>query len=297
MKKINLRVLWKKRFKIVYFSILTIAVLSILILIFSRKGNKGIIVAKVNNYYITLDEVLDKFGNSPQFYKNYVKENPEVLVQDYINQVLLFQKAKKYERRYKEKLKKLLKFYYQEILVKEFIEDEVVKKEKISEEEIKNYYNTHLSEFTIPEMIRLREIVTATQSEAESILNRLILGEDFAEIAKKESISPSRENGGDLGWLKKDEIDPQIRNLVFNMEKGQILGKIIKTKMGYHIIKVEGKREKRIQSLEEASPYIKEILLSQKKRQMIEEYIDKLRKENTIKIFSENLKYLKERLK
>ncbi len=210
---------------------------------------------------------------------------------------MLFQKAKKYERRYKEKLKKLLKIYYQEILVKEFIEDEVVKAEKISEEEIKNYYNTHLSEFTIPEMIRLREIVTATQSEAESILNRLILGEDFAEIAKKESISPSRENGGDLGWLKKNQIDPQIRNLVFNMEKGQILGKIIKTKMGYHIIKVEGKREKRIQSMEEASPYIKEILLSQKKRQMIEEYIDKLRKENTIKIFSENLKYLKERLK
>jgi len=269
----------------------------VIFLIFSFSKNRGIIIAKVNNYPVTVDEVVDKFESSPEFYKNYVKENPEILIQDYINQILLFQKAKKYRKKYEEKLKKLLKSYYMEILIKEFVENEILKKEKIKEEEIKDYYNKHLSEFIVPEMVRLREIVVSTESEAENIMKRLALGEDFAEIAKRESISPSKENGGDLGWLRRDQIDPRIRDFVFKMKKGQILGKIIKTNMGYHIIKVEGKREKRMKSLKEASPYIREILLSQKKREILEEYIKKLREESRIKIFNENLKYLEERLK
>jgi len=294
--KIAIKLLFsEKKKKWVFLSIVVILLLVFSLWKFSC-FKKREMLAIVNSYPVTVEDVAAKVKNSPEFYREYIRENPQVLLEDYINQVLLYQRAGKYRRKYRKKMNVLLKQYYQEMMVKEFVKCEIVDKIEISPEEIKNYYNSHLDEFVIPEKVRMYEIVVNTRDKAENILNRLILGEDFEMIAKNESITASKDKNGDMGWIEIEKLDSNVASLVMQLNPGQILGKVIKTNVGYHIIKVEGKISKRIQSLEESTFSIEEMLVSQKKRKEVEKFIKNLRSKSKIQLFMENLKLLKENL-
>ena len=260
------------------------------------RNRRMMLIAEVNGYPVTVEEVAAKYGSSPDFYRRYVRENPDAVVQDYVNQVLLFQRASRYEKRYRKKLRRLVDLYYREMLVREFLEDEVMKSAVISDDEVERYYNAHLNEFVIPERVRLYEIVVSTREEGDNILNRLMLGERFEDIARNESVSSSRDSSGDLGWVEVADVHPELEEIVFTMEPGQIYGRIIKTGMGYHIIKVGSRQSKKIQTLEEATPYIRGILYAQKKKETVEELIEKLREESDIVVHEKNLGVLQEKV-
>lgn len=294
--KIAIKLLFSgKKKKWGFLSIIVILLLVFSLLKFSYLKKREML-AVVNGYPVTVEDVAVKVKNSPEFYREYIRENPQVLLEDYINQVLLYQRAGRYRRKYRKRMNVLLKQYYQEMMVKEFVKYEIVDKIEISPEEIKNYYNSHLDEFIIPEKIRMYEIVVNTRDKAENILNRLILGEDFEMIAKNESITASKDKNGDMGWIEIEKLDPDVASLVMQLNPGQILGKVIKTNVGYHIIKVEGIISKRIQSLEESTFSVEEMLISQKKRKEVEKFIKTLRSKSKIQLFTENLKLLKENL-
>jgi len=110
----------------------------------------------------------------------------------------------------------------------------------------------------------------------------------------KESISPTKEKGGDLGWIDVNKLQPEIKNIVSMLEPGQIFGDVIKTELGYHIIKVAGKGPTRIQTLEEATPSIKNLFVSQRKKKEVENFINQLREKSKIAIFEGNIKKFKQ---
>lgn len=289
----------KKRTLLLYVVGTIIVITIILVLIISRTVSRRSkeLVAIVNGEPVTIEEITAEFKNSPEFYRKYIQENPDILLEDYVNQVLLSQIAKKHEKKYKQKLNMLLKIYHREILIKEFLEQEIVSKIKISPEEIRKYYNLHLSEFVLPDRVRLHEIVVATREEAENILSRLSLGEVFENIARKESISQSRAKGGDLGWLKKGDIEQELEKIVFQMNPEQIFGKVVQTRMGYHLIKVSEKQYSRTQSIEEISSEIENTLKAQKKKNEAKKFLDELRKKGEIQVFMKNFDVIKEKLK
>lgn len=258
-----------------------------------RRAN---VVATVGFTALTVDDIAQRVKNSPDAYRDYIQSSPRLIVEDQINQLLLYRTALRYRRRYRRKLSALMRQYYQEMLIKEFVDREIVGKIYVPPEDIKNYYNTHLSEFMTPARVRIQEIVLSSQEQAENVLNRLIVGEDFDAIARKESTSESREAGGDLGWIDKEKLDPDLARLVVQMKPGQILAKIVKTTLGYHIIRFGGEEPQRIRSLEEATPYIRNIFVSQQKRKEVETYIGQLRKRSRIDVSERNLEKLKERL-
>ena len=81
--------------------------------------------------------------------------------------------------------------------------------------------------------------------EAMNIYNQLIKGADFAALAKQSSADPgSAARGGDLGWFKKGDMVPEFDKAVFSGKVG-VVQKPVKSKFGYHIIKVTGKSENR----------------------------------------------------
>jgi peptidyl-prolyl cis-trans isomerase C len=295
IKIIKFKFFWRKwRVIIILGSLILFVIISTILYILIEKRK---VVAVVNGYKITIDDIENKIKSSPEFYREYAYLDPNSVIDDYINQVLLFQYAKRYERKLRKKIENEMKNYYMEILTHAFVENILSNQIKISDEEISNYYNNHLNEFVIPERVQISEIVVDTKEKADEILNRLKLGESFEEIAEKESIAPTREKRGEIGWIEVEKLNPEVTSLLSKVKPGEILANIIKTEMGYHIIKLTGRTEKRILTLSEATPIIKNLLLSQKKKVEVENLMKKLKEKSRIVKYSDKIEIIKERIK
>ncbi|MCP2606328.1 peptidyl-prolyl cis-trans isomerase, partial [Candidatus Aminicenantes bacterium AC-708-I09] len=116
---------------------------------------------------------------------------------------------------------------------------------KVERKEIESYYRSHLNEFIQPERLRVRQILVESESKAIEILNELKNSppEKFIEIAKKESISPDAEKGGDMGFYERGQLPEELEKVIFSLKEGE-LSQVVQSDYGFHIFRVE-KREKR----------------------------------------------------
>jgi len=122
---------------------------------------------------------------------------------------------------------------------------------EISNEEIKEYYNSHKEDFQEDEKCRLKyalfSIETTKQDtqrilqEAQTLKDRIESGEEFAELARQYSQDPTSENGGDLGYFSEGDMIESFEKAAFSAEKGEVAGPV-KTDYGFHIIKVFDKK-------------------------------------------------------
>ena len=85
--------------------------------------------------------------------------------------------------------------------------------------------------------VRASHILVNTEAEAKAVLGNLRAGDDFATVAKKFSTCPSGKKGGDLGWFGKGMMVKEFEDAAFKAKVGDIVGPV-KTKFGYHLIKV-----------------------------------------------------------
>lgn len=296
MKKINVKRIIpffrnKKTRKIIIVVLAAALVASAVFFLISSKNRK--VLAVVNGYRITVNDLMVEVEVSPTFYRESLKTDPQAVLDDYINQVLLFREAKKYERELKRGVEDRMKNYYMKLLTQEYVEKKLVKKVEITDEEIAEYYNTHLEDFVIPERVRLFEIVLPNQQAAEAVRRRLSFGESFEELARRESITLSRERNGDLGWIDVRKLEPEISALVTRINPGDILANIIKTEVGYHIIKLASKTERRMLTMQEASAEIRSMMMSQGKKRAVDALIAEMKEKGNIKVFPDRVEKLK----
>ncbi|MGI6596178.1 MAG: hypothetical protein GX554_00930 [Elusimicrobia bacterium] len=290
MKKIKIRFSKKSRL-VLLTAVSAVALAGIVYLSFFFKNRD--VVAVVNGYSITIKDILVEMETSPSVYRDALGYDANGVVDAYINQILLFQEAKKHERRLKRDVNEIMKNYYIKELSREYVDKVFSEQIVVTDEEVAEYYNTHLEEFLIPEKVRLIEIVLSTQERAENIRKRISAGESFEWIAVNESISPSKEAAGDLGWIDIRKLEPELATLVTRMTPGDILADIVKTEAGYHIIKLAGKTESMMLTLEDASPRIREMLVSFKKKGEVDALISKLKANSRTKVYSGKIERLK----
>jgi parvulin-like peptidyl-prolyl isomerase len=143
-------------------------------------------------------------------------------------------------------------------------------------DEIKAYFDTHQDEFKRPEMVKFRQIVTRTKDEAEDIRNRLKKGENLGDLAKKYSITPEAQNGGEVGWVSKGELQESMEKAIFALPVGKI-SPITKTSYGYHIFEVQSKRPEGLEELSEAMEEIESVLFRHKQEKFYERWLIQLR--------------------
>ncbi len=89
--------------------------------------------------------------------------------------------------------------------------------------------------------VKASHILVKTEDEAKRILEELKKGVSFAKLAQEKSECPSKKKGGDLGWFGRGKMVPEFEKAAFALKKGEQSG-IVKTKFGYHIIKVTDTR-------------------------------------------------------
>lgn len=109
-----------------------------------------------------------------------------------------------------------------------------------TDEQMKKFYSDNKDRLN---QVKASHILVLKEDEAKKTLARLNSGEDFAKVAKEVSIDPgSKDKGGELGYFNRVAMDPEFAKAAFATPVGQLSG-IVKTNFGYHIIKVEDKKD------------------------------------------------------
>ncbi len=86
--------------------------------------------------------------------------------------------------------------------------------------------------------VKAAHILVKTEEEADIVMAEISQGKDFSEIAREKSLCPSKEKGGNLGWIKKNQMVKEFEDACFMGSKGEIIGPI-KTQFGWHIIQIQ----------------------------------------------------------
>ncbi|MCP4329177.1 MAG: peptidylprolyl isomerase [Alphaproteobacteria bacterium] len=124
--------------------------------------------------------------------------------------------------------------------------------EKVTDDALDARYQEALADIPAVEEIRARHILVESEDEAVAIIADLAKdGADFEKIAEDKSIGPSAAQGGDLGYFTADVMVPEFADAAFALEPGAVTPDPVKTQFGWHVIKVEDRREKAPPGFEE----------------------------------------------
>jgi len=166
---------------------------------------------------------------------------------------------------------------------------------KVSDADVRNYYQTHPQEFGGEDEVKVRHIFLPlvegaskpeeekARAQGERVLQRLKTGEDFAKVAREVSKGPSAAEGGDLGWLRRGTIQKQLEDAAFALDAGQV-SKLVRAGPGFHVLKVEARRKGGGRSFEEAQEEIRARLFEEQVGSYRQQYIEELKKGALIEV-------------
>jgi len=145
-------------------------------------------------------------------------------------------------------------------------------KAALTDEAMKKVYDDAAKQISGEQEVHARHILVQTEDEAKAIKAELDKGADFAKLAKEKSKDPGASDGGDLGFFTKEQMVPEFSKVAFTLEPGKISDPV-KTQFGWHIIKVEEKRNRKPPTFEQVKPQIEQYVT----RKAQSEYVAKLR--------------------
>jgi len=235
-------------FKIIFLVAKIILTLSITAA--SAKDLNNIVAAKVNDYIISAQDVLNVINTLPQNIKK--KPLPEIyprVVNELINQHLITKQAYNEKLDLDQNVKNLVKKSQDKILAKYWLNNYI--KSETKEEKIKNFYNNYLRSFQKYKEANASHILVKNKEEANAIIKKINNKSKFSELAKTHSTGPSGKNGGNLGWFGPGQMVKEFEQATFALEKGMISQEPVKTKFGFHIIKLNDIRDAKPKKLDE----------------------------------------------
>jgi peptidyl-prolyl cis-trans isomerase C len=160
-------------------------------------------------------------------------EGREALLDDLVTQEVLVQEGRRIGVEKDAAVKSRMEEARRQILVQSTLQKIV--ETDVTDEKVKAYYESHKDEFR---QVRASHIVVETEEQAQAVKKRAAGSADFAALAKEVSTDPSaQENGGDLGFFRKDQMVKPFADKAFAMKVSEISDPV-KTEFGYHIIKV-----------------------------------------------------------
>jgi peptidyl-prolyl cis-trans isomerase C len=231
------------------------------------------VVAKVNGAEIRQSDLTiaeEDVGSSLQQQQMTTDAKRDYLI-NYVSDVMLVAKAAEAKKVGDGgEFKQRLAFARNKLLMESLLQSEA--KAAVSDAALRKVYDDAKQQMSNDQEVHARHILVASEDEAKAILVDLKKGGDFAELAKQKSKDPGSADGGDLGYFSKDQMVPEFAETAFKLEPGQ-LSEPVKTQFGWHIIKVEDKRNKPVPEFDQVKGQIETFVM----RRAQVELVSKLR--------------------
>ena len=187
----------------------------------------------------------------------------------------------------------LEKDLYESLVVAKYLEENINKTITINPEEVAKYYSSHPDEFQHPDIVRTSHVLiqpagdtpeqdALAKKRAEDILSRANKGEDFAKLAKENSMDSSASRGGDIGFASKPDLAGEYAEAAFSLPVGGV--KLVRTPAGYHVVKVTEKKMEGLSTLEEVKPQLTSFMKNEKARAELAKVVNQLRDQAKIEI-------------
>ena len=248
-----------------------------------QESNPDEVVARVDGTPITrgqLDLAEDELG--PDLAQLPSETRDEVVLQYVVELTLLADAAREAGLDQTDQYKRLSRYYELRALRDVFFQEEI--RANVTDEAAQQLYDERIGSAEPEAEVRARHILVETEDEAKAIIEQLEGGADFAELAQQESTGPSAANGGDLGFFSKEQMVTPFAEAAFAMETGEI-SEPVKTRFGWHVIKVEEKRDREPPKFAD----IKEQLKSSLIRQQLQTRMTELRDAANVEVLDESL--------
>jgi parvulin-like peptidyl-prolyl isomerase len=256
------------------------------------KKSSNPVLAKAGSVKITQEDFSKEVSNSPPVYQNYLStlEGKKQFIDILLKEKILVNAAEKSDvakkpdfkksiEDYDKRLKEQAAEYRKGLLLREYLRELKDTELKVSEEDIRAYYDQNRDNYENPRKIVASHILCLTESDAQAALQRVKKGEDFKKVAREVSRDPTAERGGLIGEVMRGDLSdlPEFETELFSLKSGQV-SSVVKTKLGFHVIKNNGESRMRGQSADEAAPQIRRVLEKKK----FDGWIEKAKKDQKV---------------
>jgi peptidyl-prolyl cis-trans isomerase C len=181
------------------------------------------------------------------------------------------------------------------MLRQQVLNKEVLEKVSVSPKELETFFNEHKNTYVQEEAVHARHVLIKAAADAspeddqkakeraKAVLAKAKKGEDFSKLAAQYSEDSTKDNGGDLGFFGRGRMVKPFEESAFALKAGQISDPV-RSQFGYHIIKVEARREAKRLSFAEAKEWVEKDLKREKARARYGEYVAGLRQKAKITV-------------
>ncbi len=242
------------------------------------------IVAKVNGQILYRSDVEIALRTAPAQVQQAPLEKvyPQILG-SMINALLLSQAGKTAKVDQNPVVKAQIQATQTELVADAYVAS--ISRSQISEAKLRAAYDDYAKQAPQQEEISARHILVPTEQEAKDIIEQLKKGADFATLAKDKTTDPSgKSNGGDLGYFTKQDMVPEFANVAFALKKGEYTQTPVKTQFGWHVIKLEDRRQGKAGTYEQVAPEIAQRMT----QQIVASKLQELRTAGKIEVFDPN---------
>jgi peptidyl-prolyl cis-trans isomerase C len=238
------------------------------------------VVAVVDGYEIRMSDVNAARDMLPPEAQAY----PPNVVFDYllnsiVNSRIVAQEARKTGVSKNADVQRRMARLEERMLEQEYLVGRVEK--ELDEKKVREAFDRMIKETPPEEEVRARHILVADEKSANDVIARLNKGEDFAAIAKQVSTDGSAQAGGDLGYFTRERMVKPFSDAAFEMKPGTYSSKPVRSQFGFHVIRVEDKRNKKPPTFEEAADEVRMAA----RRELAESYVKALRDKAKVETF------------
>jgi len=258
--------------------------------VLAKIGNKTITAADLNKVISFYDPEQQKvIGQNPQ-----IKEN---ILWQMVRSTVVANIAKKKGFDKRPDIRNQQEMMVNNFLAAMYLQKEILDKITINDDKARSYYKDHIDAFKTPEMIRARHILIKTETsatdeekkkakaKAEEVLAKIKKGEDFSKLASEVSNDPgTKDKGGDLDFFPKGTMVPAFEEVAFSLKPGEVSG-IVESEYGYHLIKMEEKKDAHLEPYENIKDKVKDQALQEMRKAAVTEFVDKAMKSARVEVY------------